>query len=370
MIIRFLDKKDIVQHDMITSQAFSYSCNIHDEESVLPCEKVLGAFDDDNRALFADMEINDRRCFFGSGVLSCAAVGGVAAKPEFRGRGAVKALFEHLDTLNYDISILYPFSESYYRKLGYETTAKTVEMTVPFSELSEIKRNSEAKLFEGRNSEKLLEIYNRCAKKFNLCFMRENLNEFPSDPYLSQVFTYIWHENSFAKFEVDRENSLVTVKEIYYDSCESLLGILGFLKNFEGNQRAVRFEKIPIDSPIFNFIRNEHNCEIKIHNCGSVKILNLRSVLSVCEYPENIKEFSIKVDDEALKVAVYGGEVKIEETKEKCDIEMNIASASRLILCGFNKKDVEYMTNVKINNPNSDFFRAFPSNGAFFTDCF
>lgn len=370
MIIRFLDKNDIVQHDMITSQAFSYSCDIHDKESALPCEKVLGAFADDNRTLFADMEINERECYFGSSLLSCAAVGGVAAKPEFRGRGAVKSLFAYLDTLDYDISILYPFSESYYRKLGFETTSQAVSLTVPFSELSGIKRNSEVTLFEGENADELLDIYNRCAEKHNLCFRRTNLNDFSSEPYKSQEFTYIWRKNSFVRFNVDREKSLIIVKEIYFDSCDSLLGILGFLRNYEGNQNAVSFEKLPIDSPIFNFISNIHKCDIKVSNMGSVKILNIKSVLSKIDFPDYIKGFSIRVDDCGYKVSVDNCKACVEETECECDAEMNIAYASKLILCGFNKKDIEYMPDVKINNYNSDFLDAFPLKNVFFTDGF
>lgn len=370
MIIRFLDTKDVVQHDMITSQAFSYSCDIHDKESVLPSEKVLGAFDDDNKTLFADMEIIDRECFFGSSVLSCAAVGGVAAKPEFRGRGAVKALFAYLDKMDYDISILYPFSEGYYRKLGFETAAQSLELTVPFSELSGIGRNSEVNLFEGKNADELLEIYNRCAAKYNLCFRRDNLNEFSAEPYLSQVFTYIWRKNSFARFDVDRENSLINVKEIYYDSCESLLGILGFFRNYEGNQKQIRFEKLPVDSPVLNFISDFHKCNAKLGNMGSVKIINVPSVLMEAEYPHYCRGFSIKIDDSAYSVSIDSGKADVKETYGKCDVEMDIASASKLILCGFSNKDIEFMPNVKINNPDSDFFIAFPPKGAFFTDGF
>ena len=94
MIIRLLTQKDVAEHDKITSQAFSYACEIGDPDSVLPCEKVLGAFDDDNRTLFADLELQERTCNYDGGFLTCAAVGGVAAKPEHRGKGAVKALFE------------------------------------------------------------------------------------------------------------------------------------------------------------------------------------------------------------------------------------------------------------------------------------
>ena len=44
----------------------------------------------------------------------------------------------------YDISILYPFSEPYYRKLGYERVGRRVSASVPFSALAGIERNTGA----------------------------------------------------------------------------------------------------------------------------------------------------------------------------------------------------------------------------------
>ena len=96
MIIRWLTQNDVVQHDKISSQAFVYACDVHDPASALPCEKVLGAFDDDNETLLADFEIHEKQCHFDGGLLTCAAVGGVAAKPEHRGKGYGKALLNQL----------------------------------------------------------------------------------------------------------------------------------------------------------------------------------------------------------------------------------------------------------------------------------
>ena len=237
MIIRFLTKDDVAEHEKVASQAFVFSTDIHDPEAELPCEKVLGAFDDDNKTLFADLELYERRCHYDGGFLTCAAIGGVAAKPEHRGKGAVKALFHTVFSENkYDISILYPFSEPYYRKLGYERVGNSVSATVPFTALAGIERNQDATLYEGNDTEQLLAIYNRCAAGYNLCFVRDTAEMFPDQPYLTKTYTYIWKNNAFATFSVDRGKSTVFVKEIYFDSCESMLGIVGFLRNYEINQ--------------------------------------------------------------------------------------------------------------------------------------
>ena len=370
MIIRFLTQQDVAEHDKITSQAFSYSCRIGDPESVLPCEKVLGAFDDDNTTLFADLEIHERKCNYDGGILTCAAVGGVAAKPEHRGKGAVKALFRHLfDRGNYDISILYPFSEAYYRKLGYERVGSALCANVPFSELSAIKRNQDVRLYEGDDTARLLDIYNRCARNDNLSFVRENAEAFPADPYYTERFTYIWKNNSYATISVDRDRSTVYVHEICFDSCASMLGIVGFLRNYEGNQRNVCFEKLPENTPILHYIRDLKNCEITVHNTGSARILNMENVLKAHRYPSGEGAFTLRVCDEVYHAAYAENGVTVEKDgKYEPDAILDTGTASRLLLCGF--ADASYIPGLVIRNPASDFFNLFPPKVSFFTDGF
>ncbi len=370
MIIRFLTQNDIVEHDKVSSQAFSISCDIYDKNSVLPCENVLGAFDDDNKTLFADLEIVGRKCNFDGGTLTCAAVGGVAAKPEHRGKGAVKALFKHLYCLKeYDISILYPFSEEYYRKLGYGRAGKSVCASVPFSALSKISRNHDVRMYEGTDSKKLLEIYNKCAQRYNLSFVRENADAFSDKPYYSMKYTYIWKENSFATVTVDREASTVFVEEIYFDSCESMLGIIGFLRNFESNQKQLCFSKIPDNSPIFNYISDLKNCDIRLHNNGFARILNVENVLRKHSYPCKNGVFTVQIDKEIYNVSYSQNGAEINKyADEKPDVVMDISTASEIILCG--AENFEYIPGLIINNPESDFFKAFPPKTTFFTDGF
>ena len=370
MIIRFLTQKDISEHDKVTSQAFTYACDVGDPHSVLPCEKVLGAFDENNQTLFADLEILDRACHYDGGVLTCAAIGGVAAKPEYRGKGAVKALFDFVfRKTDYDISILYPFSEEYYRKLGYERTGYSLQVTVPFSAISKIKRNNDVTLYEGNNTEQLLSLYNRCARKYNLSFVRTSPELFSVQPYLSQKYTYIWKSNALACIQIDREKSTVFVEEIYFDSCESMLGILGFLRNFESNQNHICFQNIPEGSPLLHFIQDFKKCEIRLRNTGSARILNFERVLKAHRYPSGSGEFVVRIEKDVFKVSFSDGSVKVEKNDSYVpDAVMDVSAASKLLLCGF--RDAEYIPGLVIFNPESRFLDSFPPRTAFYTDPF
>ncbi len=368
MIIRFLTQQDIAEHDKITSQAFSYSCVPGDPDSVLPCEKVLGAFDDDNKTLFADFELHERKCNYDGGILTCAAIGGVAAKPEHRGKGAVTALFDYLFRESaYDVSILYPFSEAYYRKLGYERVGNSICATIPFSELCGIPRNQDAALYEGNGTRRLLEVYNRCAEKYNLSFVRENADAFSAEPYTSMRYTYVRKNEAFATIQIDREKSTVFVDEFYFDSCGSMRGLLGFLRNFESNQKQICFQKIPADSPLLRFVRDLKNCDIRMHNTGSARVLNVENVLRAHKYPAGNGGFSLQIGDRFFGVTYTKNGVEINRDRRgDPDAVMDINTASTILLNGFS--DAAYIPGLVVNRPDSDFFHCFPPKTSFFTD--
>ena len=368
MIIRFLTKDDVAEHEKVASQAFVFPTDIRASDLVLPCEKVLGAFADDDKTLMAELELYERSCHYDGCLLTCAAIGGVAAKPEHRGKGAVKALFDTVfSDGRYDISILYPFSEPYYRKLGYERVGISVSATVPFAALANIKRNQAAVLYEGADPARLLAIYNRCAKAYNLCFVRDTAEMFPEQPYLSQSYTYIWKNNSFATFSVDRGKSTVFVKEIYFDSRESMLGIVGFLRNYETNQQKVCFGNIPADSPLLRFVADLKTCEISVHNTGSARILNPERVLKAHRYPPREGEFTLQIGGDVYRVTFSAEGVNVDKNNAYTpDAVMSLSRASQLLLCGFT--DADYIPDLVIKNPGSDFFRVFPPKTTFFSD--
>ncbi len=370
MIIRFLTPDDVPEHDKITSQAFSYSCEIGNPDSALPCEKVLGAFDDDGRTLLADFELNERKCYYDGGILTCAAVGGVAAKPEHRGKGAVTALFARLmENPGYDISILYPFSEGYYRRFGYERTGLCLSACVPFPELSAVPRTNDVTLYEGKDTEKLLSIYNRCAGELNLCFIRDSAEAYSDKPYYSQKYTYIYKDGAYATIQIDRETGSLIVSEIFFDSLGSMLGILGFFRNFEANLKKIIFSKLPLNTPLTGIIREMKDCEIKMHNNGSAAILNTEKVLGMHKYPVSEGGFTLQAGEDIFGVTVSGGKTEvIKDASLLPDVITGKCTAAGILLNG--TSIARYNPALKINNPESDFFKMFPQKVSFFCDEF
>lgn len=386
MIIRKLENTDIEQHNMVSSQSFVWRVN-PETDNKLPSALVLGAFAEDNKTLMADIEADDFSNFYQGGTLGCAAVGGVASKPEFRRMGAVRRVFDYLFEISpqygWDISILYPFSTSYYRKFGYETAGHVLSAQLDFAEFSGIERSSSVEIYDGSQLDALLRLYNSIAKKSNLAFCRTNSRYFPDKPYESARYTYIWKNSAgeyraYATFSVNRDGGCVNVQEIGFLDKEAMLGILGFLRCYDGNQKRICFEKLPLDTPLFETVSNDQKVERRYYNMGAVRILSLENVLAKKRWPDERGHFVFQCEDSiernngVFEIEYQSSTAHISKSNAAPDICFDAAAASRILLTGVtpSPEKLEYIPGVKLNKYNPDFFRAFAPEGAFFCDGF
>lgn len=387
MIIRELVKEDLLQHEYVSSQAFVYRFD-PDAQLEMSDNMRLGAFLDDDKTLAAQIECTDYETWFCGQKLKCAGIGGVATRPEYRRMGAVRQLFERFYDMSadsdYAVSILYPFSESFYRKFGYGGAGCCVRFEIDFRELASIERSLSVELYNGEQTQRLCEMYNAYAAKYNLSFLRNSERYFNSKPWQSASWTYIHKDssgkyNAFASFRADRDNAVIYVSEIGYLDKASLLGMLGFLRTYEGNYRTVVFEKLPLGSPIFSILGDPNNSKRTLLNLGSVRIMDLQRVLEAFEYPDEPGEFTVLSQDTIEKnaglfrVCYSGGTAKIERAESgSYDIAADAAALSEIVLCGVSGgyESLKYKQGVEIVNENPDLIRAFPIRNTFFVDGF
>ena len=385
MKVRLLTPEDASAHEAVASQAFCLSSD--PSSATLPEEMMPGAFDDEGH-LMADMEIIQRRVNFCGNELKCAAIGGVASKPEYRNRGAVRALFEEMygplfEEHGWEVSILYPFSNLYYRKFGYENAGKTLRIKAPFSELREY-GFSTAELYDESKLDEILELYARCTAGDCLSFIRTDGHYFSGDPYADVKYTYMWKDGngkarSYATVIPDRDVRTVYVHEINYEDLESLKGILAFLNSFSGNFDYVVFDKVPEYSPIPKMILNDRikNIKTECGDVGAVRVMDVTGVLKKVSYPEEKCSFTIEVRDTIERntgfyhVESEGGKCSVTKTAEgDADIVLG-SSALVLLLTGvLSAEDAAYERGVTVINPSSDFFRVFRPRKIFFNDGF
>ena len=117
--------------------------------------------------------------------------------------------------------------------------------------LKNFDRNTSAKLYMKDGDVKkteLLEVYNAYAKNFNVMFSRnEHTGAYADKPHQAQRYTYLVYENDSpaAYATLNCKDDILHVREIAYTSPESLRGLLGFFRMFEGQVGEIEFEKLP-----------------------------------------------------------------------------------------------------------------------------
>jgi predicted acetyltransferase len=388
MIIRCLNENDVGEYNKVSSSAFIWKVDPEIDNKLPDDACVLGAFSDDNKTLMALAECLDFKNYFGRGMLGCVGIGGVATKPEYRRMGGVRRIFSEVERLSsergWDIGILYPFSTEYYRLFGYENVALYASAKVPFRCLSHIERNCSVDLLEQDKLDDMLALYNNIALKTNLCFRRETGKYFSTEPYKTAVYTYMWKNaegeyRSYATYSVNRDEKTVQVNEIGFQDRESLCGILGFLRCYDGNQEYINFGKLPINSPVFEMLPETAHLERHLGNMGAVRIYNVGKVLDTKLYPEEHGSFSLLIEDSHKPNAgIYDieyekGTAKVtKRSGGNADISLSAAAAARLLISGVSGgfEALGYMNGVKVFNGNNDFLRAFPAVDTFFNDGF
>lgn len=385
MFIRKLDKDDFQQFSEVSASAYIYDI---DETTFEENVDIFGAFINDGETLISQMECGFRQNFYCGDKISCAAVGGVASKPEYRRMGGVRAIFdrvfEHAVDKGACVSILYPFSIEYYRKFGYETILRTLNAECSFKAFENIERFNEVTLAMEEHKDIIKNIYADIARDYNMMFCRDNCESFCFTPYKSCIYTYFINRDDakgYVTLTLDRRARTVSISEILFSNKTALLNLLGFVKVFDGNYDTVIFEKIPVTSPVFEAIKDENRLVKRTYSYqGQGRILDFEKVLKSTVYPMQKGSFSVKLTDGQIAknngiftVSYENGVCTVEkDITTQYDLAMDIPAASRIILGreGLNAEEISYINNVDVKTDCNDFLRAFPKKKTLFNDVF
>lgn len=386
MITRKLDKEtDYEQFAEISSCAY-----IHDaaETTFNENEDIFGTFLDNGKTLISQVETEFRNRWYGEELISCAMVGGVASKPEYRRMGGVreafKKVFENSIEKGAIISILYPFSISYYRQFGYEIISNYINAECSFTCFKNIERFTDAVILKEENKDEFFKLYTEICKKYNMMAEGKNSSNFSLKPYSDCRFTYFINEGTskgYITFTLVRASRVVEVFDISFTDKAALLKLLGFLRTYEGNYDNVNFTKLPHNSVIPDVLDYENRVfKRSLFKHGAGRILDIKALLENTTYPAGKGKFTLKVTDKQIEnnngiFTVEYENKKATVTKSESgeyDISSDIASFARIILGreGLSLEEISYLPNVEIKNYNEDFLKAFPKCTTQFFDDF
>ncbi len=375
MIIRRLQDSDINQHNEVSSSCFIWQ--VGESDKSLPEGMLLGAFADDNKTLMSNLECITFSVYFGRLTLSCLGIGGVATRPEYRRGGLVRSLFDEAFNISpchgWDISLLSPFSTVYYRKFGYDTVLWNIRARAEASVLSHIDRCFDVELVSDDNVQELIELYNDIASYTNLLVVRNEKKDFYYQPFSNCEYTYMYKSNGkargFVSYKIDRSQSLLAVNELYFYDKQALLGLLGFLRTYEGNLKNIEFLRLPATTPVLSVIGEPRAFTVTAFPGNSGRILNMENVLNTTVFPREYGRFSFLSTD---TVPACSGIFNVEYENGQClvsrsnckdyDFSVSACAGARLFLSGegFDESMLSYIDGFEKKHDISSLLRAFP----------
>ena len=379
MKVRFLRIDENWKLNSVGSIAFNYSADL--ENSGELHHEVIGAFCDDDETLMAVIHPNHYESNYCGTYLPCVGIGGVASLPQYRRSGAVRAIFNEIFRLaperGWATSYLYPFSHRYYRMFGYECVMNRKSMKTPMSNISHIERNTSAVLFQGdaKVREDILTVYHEYMKNYNIAFKRfgDHFPNLTSKPHKDKRYTYVWYdENSapgaYITFSIN--DDALKISDFAYTGNKAMLGMIGFLRMYEGQVDDVHFQDLPSDTELEYVPREYNDCEYSFYSFGMGRVLLVEKLLNTNKY-EGSGHFSLKVNDYLeynnyiFDVEFADGKVDVSKRSDgKYDIACAIPSLSRIMYGSddYSNGRYNYLPDVEVCDVTGaeTFVKAFP----------
>ncbi|MEE0982240.1 MAG: sterol carrier protein domain-containing protein, partial [Acutalibacteraceae bacterium] len=266
-------------------------------------------------------------------------------------------------------------------KFGYANLTRMFLIKVPFEKLKHIPHNADVELYDGSQYDELRELHEKCSFKENLMALREDKNHFCDKPLEEADYTYIHRDKNgiadgYVNFMVNRPTDL-TVEDLFVLTPEALLGIIGFLRNYDGIVKTLQVKKQYPGSPFACLCENIDEVTYVQNGGAAGRIYNMQKLLEANAYPEKHGRFSLKcIDDIELNNAIFdveyeNGKATVTRREDgEYDICLTAAAAAKLMLAGegHTAETAVYLSGVEINGNADDFFRAFPHRFTRFTD--
>ncbi|MBO5670258.1 MAG: GNAT family N-acetyltransferase [Clostridia bacterium] len=329
--------------------------------------------------------IDTRLTRFAGSWIPTMTVGGVGTAPQYRRQGTVRMLLEKLlpaaREYGWYVSLLHPFSFSFYRKFGYERVADTVIADMPMSALDFLPRYPDlVPLDEAKDPDEIVSVYAAFNQKRNLSFDRPSPNHFQK----RGCMTYLYYnaEGNCTGYVItqienhyDNINRMVSdnlhVHEIVYLDRDALQHLLSFLRMYEGELDTVHFHDIGMTPEVDLNLKHFMHTRYDIHPDIMARILDTEAMLRVNAYPTERGIFTLRVEDNLPDVR---GTFRVEYENGKCEVERLDSDLAKADLTvgptalaklfygtdAFNAELASYLDGVKMENDAADFFRAFP----------
>ena len=373
MEVRYITPNEAIDFQKVSAASFIWKFDAAVDNTVKA--PVLAAFE--NGKLIAGVELYEYKTNYCSETLGTVVVEGVCSQPECRRMGGIREVFRKIGETaiekDWVLGFLHPFSIMYYEKFGYANLNRMFSIKVPFEKLKHIPRNTDAILYTGEQFDELCALHNKCALKENLITLREDKKYFCDKPLENADYTYFRRDangvaDGYVRFKVNRPNDVVA-EELFALTPEALLGLIGFLRNYDGIAKNLVVSK-QYQGSEFACIADRIDGVSYEYNGGTAgRIYNMQKLLEINKYPEEYGKFCLKSIDEfeqnngIFEVEYQNGKATVTHKADgDYDIALTATAAARLMLAGegHSAQTAVYIDGVEINGNADAFFKAFP----------
>lgn len=325
------------------------------------------AFEDDDQTMMATFCVIPWMATFDGHAVGMGGIGGVASLPQYRRGGAIRRCFEAALPDMYRrgmvLSYLYPFSNAFYRKFGYELACDQARWRLKLAGLPSLDAPGCWRLAEPGNdlAADIRAIEAVRNKRYN-CAVLAGDTEYlwaGADPFVTRDYTFVYYDaagrpSAYAQIQARPGQELQCLRSCFNDRA-GLEGLLALLKRYAADHsHAVIAMPTDVDPrallPEFSF----GTVERTIVQRGMARVVNVAEALSLARMQ----------GEGALRVAVTDGQIPenngvfavsfapgmkndVRPTDAAPDIELTIQDFSRLLL-GCCDLDPQWLPEVKL----------------------
>lgn len=294
---------------------------------------------------------------FDGGRARAAGIAGVASMPESRNRGSVKrlfaALFEHLLQQGYTFSLLFPFSHTFYRRLGYDLCSRRLIHDFPIALLEPYAGHTgDVRLHRMSDGlDELNEVHSAHIGGYNMGIHRsadqwDDLMGGSKEAEQDNNYRYIFYENGqpvgyvlYTVDDVDEYRRPINIYDFAYTSADALYRIFGFLYSLRAIHAGIKNMDAPLDFDIHSLVAEPYQVSSRVSWNGMARILDVEAALAGMRHPQHGGSYSVKVEDAFFPAnsGVYavedaGGRAGVKRRAGSADFACDINTLAQLVL--------------------------------------
>ena len=325
------------------------------------------AFEDDDATMMATFCVIPWKANFDGSAVAMGGIGGVASLPPYRRGGAIRGCFEaalpDMYARGMVLSYLYPFSNAFYRRFGYELACDEARWRLKLAGLPALDAPGSWRLSEpGNDLAADIRAVDAVRQRRYNCAVITGDTEYlwtGENPFVSRDYTYVYYDaagapSAYATIQA-RPGQELNCKRAGFNDRAGLEGLMALLKRFAADHsHAVIPMPVDVDPRALLPEFSLGTVERTIVQRGMVRVIDAARALALAKARGAgalrlaVRDGHIPENDGTFEVILNpGGENAVRRTDAAPDAELTIQDLSRLLVgcCDF---DPEWLPGVKL----------------------